>query len=97
MLQKTYRNVNTVTGRNYRFVENKVGVSCDLLKVSSGWLKSRIKFCDISMNEMWRVNLIKEITNINQNALMFHDGEECEDSFLTRNQLQEIVDFVSAS
>ena len=96
MLQKVIGNVETITGRNVRFIENKVGLSCDLLKVSDSWLRSKVKFCEIKQEDMWRVNLIREIININQNALML-SSDEADDSFLTRDQLMEIVDFVSTS
>ena len=43
---------------------------------------------------MWKVNIIKEITNITQNSLEFITEE---DNFLSKEQLQEIMDFVSAS
>ena len=94
MLQKVLRNVQTVTGRNVRHIQNKVGQSCDLLKASDGWIKSKVRFCEISSSEMWRVNMIREITNINQNVLMFNCDEE---NFLSRDQLQDIVDFISTS
>ena len=96
MLQKVIGNVETITGRNVRFIENKVGLSCDILKVSDSWLRSKVKFCEIKQEDMWRVNLIREIININQNALML-SSDEADDSFLTRDQLMEIVEFVSTS
>ena len=68
----------------------------DLLKSSDSWLRSKVKFREINKEDMWRVNVIREIANINQNALML-SGDEADDSFLTRDQLMEIVDFVSTS
>ena len=69
MLQRVFRNINTITGRNVRHIQDKVGHQHDLLKVRTGWLKSKLKFCEISEEEKWRVGLIKEITNIKQNKL----------------------------
>ena len=93
MLQKVYRNVNTITGRNVRFIQDKLGPSCNVLDASPTWVKKNIKFWEIRNEDKWRVDLIKEITNINQQVLQFNR----EDSFLTSDQLQEIVDFVSTS
>ena len=92
MLQKVYRNVNTITGRNVRFVQDKLGPSCgEILDLSPTWMKKNIKFCEISNEDKWRVDLIREITNIKQQVLQFNS----DDSFLSSDQLQEIVDFVS--
>ena len=94
MLQKVYRNVNTITGINVRFIEDKLGPSCgDILDASPTWMKKNIKFSEIRNEDKWRVDLIREITNINQQVLQF----DSEDSFLSSDQLQEIVDFVSTS
>ena len=94
MLQKVYRNVNTITGRNVRFIQDKLGPSCvDILDASSTWMKKNIKFSEIRNEDKWRVDLLREITNINQQVLQFIS----EDSFLSSDQLQEIVDFVSTS
>jgi hypothetical protein len=93
MLQKVY-NVNTITGRNVRFIQDKLGPSCvDILDASSTWMKKNIKFSEIRNEDKWRVDLLREITNINQQVLQFIS----EDSFLSSDQLQEIVDFVSTS
>ena len=91
MLQRVFRNINTITGRNVRHIQDKVGHQHDLLKVNTGWLKNKLKFCEISEEEKWRVGLIEEITNIKQNKLEIEPYDE--NSFLTHDQLQEINDF----
>ena len=71
-----------------------LGPSCvDILDASPTWMKKNIKFSEIRMEDKWRVDLLREITNINQQVLQFNS----EDSFLSSDQLQEIVDFVSTS
>ena len=95
MLQRVRKNVNTVTGRNVRFILDRIGHDADILHVNPKWVKNKVKFCEISAENMWRVELIKEIVNINQNALEIkHEGE---DDFLSNEQLKEIIDFVSTS
>ena len=95
MLQKVYKNVNTITGRNIRYIQDKVGHNHDLLKVNTSWLKNKIKFCEIDEGDKWRVGLIKEVVDIKQNKLEIKPNDE--DSFLSRDQLQDIIDFVSTS
>ena len=56
MLQKVYRNVNTITGRNVRFIQDKLGPSCvDILDASPTWMKKNIKFSEIRNEDKWRV------------------------------------------
>ena len=94
MLQKVLYNVETVTGRNVRYIEDKLGPSCRILNADITWVKKNINFCKIREEDMWKVNIIKEITNITQSSLEFSTEE---DNFLSKEQLQEIIDFVSAS
>ena len=94
MLQKVLYNVATVTGRNVHYIEDKLGQGCRILNADITWVKKNINFCEIREEDMWKVKIIKEITNITQNSLEFSTEE---DNFLSKEQLQEIIDFVSAS
>ena len=67
-----------------------------MLSVKPGWLRNTLKFCELHDDDQWRVDMIKEITNIKQNILELTPDEE-EDSFLTSEQLEEILHFVSVS
>ena len=95
MLEKIRLNVNTVTGSNLRYIQDKVGYHCgDVLDMKPSILKQSVKFCDIEEDDMWRVTLIKEIVNIKQKTLQLkNDG----DVFLTDDQLNDIVEYVSTS
>ena len=97
MLQKVISNVNTVTGRNVRHIKDMIGHEYDVLTVNPTWLRNKIKFCEISENDKWRIDIIKEIVNIKQTVLELTPAEEDDDSFLTSDQLAEILDFVSCS
>ena len=96
MLQKVMNNVNTVTGRNVRMIQDMIGHKYDLMKVNRKWLKNQISFCEAGEDDNWRINFIKEIVNVNQNVLEFSSSEEHE-SCLTREELEEIIEFVSTS
>ena len=97
MLQKVVNNVNTVTGRNIRLVKDMIGHDFDILTINPTWLKKKIKFNEIGDDQKWRINVIKEIVNINQKVLELTPTEDEEDSFLTSEELQDILDFVSSS
>ena len=46
------------------FIQKKVGLELDLRTVRPGWLKGRLKFMTIENDTAWRVNLIKEISKV---------------------------------
>ena len=96
LLQKVLNNVNTVTGRNVRMIKDMIGHGQDILSINPTWLRKKIKFCEISEQEKWRVNFIKEITNINQMVLKLPATED-EDSFLSSEQLNEILEHLCIS
>ena len=54
-----------------------------------------LKFCEISEDDKWRVGLIKEIVNIEQNVIEITPNDD--DSFLTSDQLKDILELVSTS
>ena len=88
LLEKVEKDMRTVTGRNLRYIQEKIEFRKDLFKVKISWLKKNINFCEIPENEKWRVNFVEEIVNIRQNVFKLdHDDE----SFLTCDQLSEIV------
>ena len=89
LLQKVVRNVNTVTGRNVRFILNLTNKE-DIFKIKPHEIKSKLKFCEIPAEEKWRTQLIKEIVNINQNALALDQHENA----LSSEDLQEILDYI---
>ena len=96
MLQKVIQNVDSITGRNIRFIQDKVGKHCDLLAVSPRWLKSKLIFSPIKAADLWKVNLIKEVTDLKQGVLSLEPGSVRDDPF-TKEQLQDIVNFVSSN
>ena len=95
MLEKVCRNVNTVTGNNIRYIQDKVGYHLgDVLDMKPSVLKQNVRFSDINEDDMWRVTLIKEIVNIQQNKLQLKNDN---DAFLTFDQFNDILEYVSTS
>ena len=60
----TYPFLDNISSFNFRFIHDRIGHDCDIFD-----LKKNIKFSEIREDDRWRVNIIKEIVNINQNAL----------------------------
>ena len=91
LLQKVMNNYNTQTGNNIRFILNKVGAE-DIMKVKVEDVK-KVKFCENDDDHTWKVNLIREITNIKHNVLSVNQAGD----FLTDEDLEEILSFVCTS
>ena len=90
MLNKVERNYNTVTGRNIGHIQRLLGHKADLFKISK-----KVAFCEMNKNDIWKVNLIKEITNIKQGKLSLDSVFE-NDNLLNKDELKCIIDFVSS-
>jgi hypothetical protein len=94
LLQKVSNDVSTITGKNIRYILDRIGHGQDIFNVKTNWLKNNLKFCEIPEIEKWRVNFVEEIINVKQNILSIdHDN----DSFFSSEQLSEILDYICTS
>ena len=89
LLQKVIKNVETVTGRNVAFINRKTGYKFDCLTVAPDRVKKSLKFCEIRKQDKWRVNMIREVTNIKQNVLTL-------EGFSTE-ELNEMIEIISTT
>ena len=94
LLQKISNDVSTVTGKNIRYILDKIGHEHDIFTVRPNWLKNNLKFCEIQENDKWRVNFVQEIVNVKQNVLTL---DQDDNSFLTNEQLSDILDYICTS
>ena len=78
-----------MTGKNVRFILDKTGEQ-DIFGVNPLLIKKSLKFTE---ENFWRVNLIKELTNVKQNILALDDHENA----LTNEELDEILEYVCIS
>ena len=92
LLQKVLRNCNTMTGKNVRYILDKVGGQ-DIFGVNPLLIKKNLKFNNITEENAWRVNLVKELTNVKQNILTLDNHENS----LTTEELDEILEYVCIS
>ena len=56
-------------------------------------LKTKFKFCRIHDDNLWKVKLIKELTDLKQGSVYIENHE----NMLTRNDIEDIVNFVSSN
>ena len=92
LLQKVLRNCNTLTGKNVRFVLDKTGGQ-DIFKVNPLDIKKNLKFSSLSNENAWRINFVKELTNLKQNSLSL----DMHENSLTIEELDEILDYICTS
>ena len=76
----TYPVLDNISSFNFRFIHDRIGHDCDIFDLKPSFLKKNIRFSEIREDDRWRVQIIKEIVNINQNVLDLKNGD---DAFLT--------------
>ena len=91
--QKVKNNVNTVTGKNIAFVLNATGYD-DIEEVDVNTVKKKVKLCEFSEENRWKVDCIKEIVNVKYKVLVLNNEEE---NALDDDELNEILEFISTS
>ena len=74
------------------FVLYKTGGQ-DIFTVNPLDIRKNLKFKTISEENAWRVNLVKELTNVKQNTLSLEEREYS----LTNEELDEILYYVCIS
>ena len=68
---------------------------CDnILKVNVTYLKKHMKFKPIPKEELWRVDLIKELVNMKQNNLEATFGQ---DDYLNSAEIDDLIMFATTS
>ena len=93
LYQKVKNNLNTVTGRNIRFVVEASG--CESIEnIKTSELKRKLKFCESSAENDWKIKMIKEIVDLKQNVLFLDDES---DVWFDNEDLESIVEFLSTS
>ena len=92
LFQLCKKNVMSVTGQNIRHILTETG-SEDILKLKASDIKRKFKFCEIKNEDKWKVDLIKELTNVKQGSAFIDDNEE--ENFLSRTEIEDIINYVS--
>ena len=87
----TTESVETVTGKNVAYITRKTGFRFDILSVTPNLLKRSLKFCEMKTEDKWRINMIKEVTDIKQNLLKL-EGEG-----FSSEELDELIEYISTT
>ena len=93
MYELIYQDTRTITGSNIREILN-VNNEENILKINVNHMKNKMKFCKIPIEEEWRVDMIKELTNVKQHNLNieFENGD-----LLTNDEIDDLIYFAATS
>ena len=94
LLEKVVQDLNTMTGQNVRHILEQTQET-DIFKINRNQLKGTFKFQEMPADEAWKVNLVKEITDINHSVLILGDDEAENVLNFTQVELNEIMDYVA--
>ena len=92
LYQKVKNNVNTVTGKNIKFVVEATGYE-HVEDIETNEVKKKLKFCENEADNSWKTSFIKEIVNLKHNVLYL---DEDSDQFETED-LDFLLEFLSTS
>ena len=93
LYQKVKNNLNIVTGRNIQFVLEASGCE-NIENMKTSEMKRKLKFCESSAENAWKIKFIKEIVVLKQNVLIL---DEESDVLFDNEDLEFIVEFLSTS
>ena len=97
LLEKVCRDQNTMTGQNIRQVLDLTEKS-DIFKINIKCLKKEFKFKELPAEDVWKVEMMKEIVDIKQSVLVLDKSDQNDDievdKFATE-ELNEILEYTA--
>ena len=76
----------SVTGKNIRHMKHETGHT-DIFKVKVNDLQRSFRFSNIRKDDQWKVNLIKELTDVKQGSICLENDE----NLLSKQDIEEII------
>ena len=84
-------------GQNIRHILEQSGES-NIFRINHKEFKHKFKFANLPAEETWKVNIIKELTDLKHSVyVLTNDGEEASDEppiEFNQEELDEILDYV---
>lgn len=94
LLEKVLCDLNTMTGQNIRHILDEAH-EVDIFKINLAKFKRKFKFHEMPTDEKWKVNLVKEITDIQHCVLVLDMDRDGEVPGFTPDELSAIRDYVA--
>ena len=92
LLELIRNNKETVTGRNIDIILRETDEN-DIMTIKAKQLKNKMVFKELPAENKWKIDIIKELTNVKQNNLMIEFTDENEN--LTRKEMQAMIDLAA--
>ena len=93
LLQMTKDNVESVTGKNIRHILDEIGKD-DIFKVRVSDIKRKFKYVVLQEQDKWKVNMVKELTEVKQGNLNLLAAED-DVHLLSYEEITEIINYIS--
>ena len=91
LLQMSKDNLETVTGRNIRYILTELNQE-DIFKIKKSYIKKNLKFAPAAEEDDWKIEFVKEITNVKQNVLHVEGNDHGQ---FTTEELDELVNYLT--
>lgn len=90
LLLKVCQNVNTVTGRNIRYIlaETK---NQDIFKLNVKKIKQEFRFSPMRKEDKWKPNFVKELVDLKQS----YRSVPCDETELSEEEIDTIIEYLA--
>ena len=78
LVEQIHQDTRTITGRNIRYILNKTN-GVDIFSMNSQNLKHEHKFASLQPEYEWRIQFIKELTNLKVGSLQLSSTDHDDD------------------
>ena len=96
LLEKSYKDLTTMTGQNVRHILDKTGET-NIFRMKAKQVKVKFKFEDLPEDQEWKVKMMKEIVDVNFNTLVLSTDIEHNDDQFSADELNEILCYLATS
>ena len=93
LLNRTIYNQRTITGKNVNLILKEISED-DIMEVEINQMKKNMEFLKLPLNHEWKVNLVKELTNMKMNILSVDFDDT---SSLSIEEIDDVMIFVTTS
>ena len=93
MYERIKDDTRSITGSNIREILILYDKD-NILDINTKHIKNQMKFCEIPKEEEWRINLIKELTDVKQKNLNIDNNNE---TFMNNDQIDDLIYIAATS
>lgn len=91
LLQMVQNDMETVTGKNVRYILTELDQS-DIFKIPKSYIKKNLHFAEVAGDDNWKVDFVKELTGLKQNVLCLPENDHGQ---FTREEIDDLVTYIT--